>query len=538
MLQNGGDVDDTRPKKAHRIALGGLAECDFLVPVMSVVEEFRKESETICLLQSAARVLNWDQQIIMPATAAATQVRGRQKAVLSRLAHERLVAASFGDLLDRTADALGDEHDCDDALAVAAWRRERRRATSVSAQLVENLALAAAEAFSAWREAKEKSDFAIFEPHLDAMFGLKRQEAHELGFDEHPYDAMLDEFEPGMKASTVRRLFAELQPHLATGVQKIAASSRVATQADGPMDQEYDVNGQELLARQFAQQIGFPAVNRIDVGAHPFCSAASSHDVRLVTRYRPFDLGTAIFATLHEAGHGLYELHSPDRLEYTPLRGGASLGVHESQSRLWENLVGRSESFWKWAYPRLREVYPRQTGGYSAQDYYRAVNRVRPTLIRVEADEVTYSLHVILRFEIEQALLEGEIQARDVPALWNLKMKESMGVDVPDNARGCLQDIHWSDGLVGYFPTYVLGNLIAADLWLLIERDLPDLHSQMSRGEFSPLLDWLITHVYSHASRYEPEVLVGKVLGHGVTIEPFVKYLQAKYSKLYEVDWS
>jgi carboxypeptidase Taq len=260
--------------------------------------------------------------------------------------------------------------------------------------------------------------------------------------------------------------------------------------------------------------------------------------VRLVTRYHARDLSTALFATLHEAGHGLYELHSPDRLEYTPLRGGASLGVHESQSRLWENLVGRSESFWKWAYLQVREVYPRQAGGYTAQDYYEAVNRVRPTLIRVEADEVTYSLHVILRFEIEQALLEGEIQARDVPALWNEKMRLSLGVDVPDDARGCLQDIHWSDGLVGYFPTYVLGNLIAADLWLLIARDIPDIEAQVGRGEFGSLLDWLIEHVYSHASRYEPEVLVAKVLGHGVTIEPFVSYLQTKYSKLYGVDWS
>ena len=260
--------------------------------------------------------------------------------------------------------------------------------------------------------------------------------------------------------------------------------------------------------------------------------------MRLVTRYRPLELPTAIFATMHEAGHGLYELHSPDQLEYTPLRGGASLGVHESQSRLWENLVGRSESFWKWAYPQLRDVFPRQCGGYSSRDLYEAVNRVRPTLIRVEADEVTYSLHVILRFEIEQALIDGDIKAADVPALWNQKMRESLGVDVPDDAQGCLQDIHWSDGLIGYFPTYVLGNLIASDLWLLIARDLPDVEAQMSRGEFAPLLQWLIANVYNHAARFEPEALVHKVLGHGITIEPFVGYLQAKYSKLYDVDWS
>jgi carboxypeptidase Taq len=508
------------------------------LPSMSVIEEFRKESETICLLQNTARVLNWDQQIVMPQTTMASQVRGRQKAVLSKLAHERLVADSFGDLLARVADALGDDKDSDDALTLAAWRRERRRATAVSGALVERLALASSEAFNAWRHAKEASDFSLFEPHLDNMVVLKRQEAQELGYSEHPYDAMLDEFEPGMLGSTVRRLFAELRPHLAEGVRKIAASPRVRALADGPLDQEYEVSGQEVLARRFAQQIGFPAGNRIDVGAHPFCSAASSHDVRLVTRYHPRELPTALFATLHEAGHGLYELHSPDRLEYTPLRGGASLGVHESQSRLWENLVGRSESFWKWAFPQLREVFPRQTGGYAATDFYRAVNRVRPSLIRVEADEVTYSLHVILRFEIEVALIEGLIQAKDVPALWNEKMKESLGVDVPDDARGCLQDIHWSDGLIGYFPTYVLGNLVASDLWLLVQKAIPDVNDQMSRGQFGPLLEWLIANVYGHAGCHEPEVLVNKVLGHGIIIEPFVTYLQSKYSKLYDVDWS
>ena len=504
---------------------------------MSVLEDFRKESETICHLQNASRLLNWDQQIMMPQTSQATGVRGRQKAALSRLAHERMVSPQFGELLERVGDDVSSEPDGDDALSLAFWKRERARATSVSADLVEKLAIAGAESFSAWRQAKERNDFSLFEPHLDEMFELKRQEAHQIGFEDSPYDALLDDFEPGMKTSTVARLFSELRPHLAAGVAKIAVSPKVRALANGPLDQEYEVEGQERLARLFAESIGFPGKNRLDVGAHPFCSSASSHDVRLVTRYWPNELQMALFATLHEAGHGLYELHSPDRLEFTPLRGGASLGVHESQSRLWENLVGRSESFWKWAFPRLQDIFPRQSGGYSSRDYFEAVNRVRPSLIRVEADEVTYSLHVILRFEIEQALVNGEIKAKDVPALWNQKMRESLGVEVPDNTRGCLQDIHWSDGLIGYFPTYVLGNLIASDLWLLIEKAIPDVDQQMARGEFAPLLDWLIANVYSHAGRYTPEVLVNKVLGHGITVGPFVSYLQNKYSKLYGVDW-
>lgn len=505
---------------------------------MTLLEDFRKESETICLLQNTARVLNWDQQIVMPKTVAASGVRGRQKAVLSRLAHERLTAPAFGDLLQRMADHVGKDRESDEALAVAAWLRQRRRAVAVSSDLVERLAMASTEAFSAWREAKERSDFSLFEPHLQRVFELKRQEAEELGYEDHPYDSLLEEFEPGMKTATLQRLFGELRPHLIEGVRQIVASPRFATLTDGPLEQEFEVEGQRRLARRLVDLVGFPGTLRLDEGTHPFCSAASSHDVRLVTRYHPNELGTAIFATLHEAGHGLYEWHSPDRLEYTPLRGGASLGVHESQSRLFENLVGRSEAFWTWAFPQLAEVFPQQTGGYSREDFYRAVNRVRPSLIRVEADEVTYSLHVILRFEIELALLEGVIEARDVPALWNEKIKDSLGLEVPDAARGCLQDIHWSDGLVGYFPTYVLGNLIASDLWTRIQAELPTLEDDLARGHLQPLIGWLSERLYHQAARYTPEELLQRVLGHGIRSQPFLAYLQGKYSRLYQVSWS
>ena len=503
---------------------------------MTLLEEFQKETETICHLQNVSRLLGWDQQIVMPKSA--SPVRGRQQAAMSRLAHERLVADSFADMLKRVEGELGEDTTSDTALTLARWNRERKRATSVSAELVEQLSLAGAASFSAWCEAKERNDFSHFEPHLTKMFGLKRQEAEQLGYEEHPYDPLLDEFEPGITTGTVKRLFSELRTHLAKGVSLIASSPMVARIADGPFDQDYSVSGQKRLARKLTTSVGFPIENRLDVGAHPFCSANSSHDVRLVTRYKADEITTAIFATLHEAGHGLYELHSPDELEYSPLRGGCSLGVHESQSRLWENLVGRSAPFWEWAYPVVREIFPVQAGGYGPEDFHRAANRVRPSLIRVEADEVTYSLHVILRFEIECALIEGTIEAKDIPALWNQKMKESLGVDVPSDAKGCLQDVHWSDGLVGYFPTYVLGNLIASDLWTLLEKDLPQLEADHRRGHFQPLLDWLIDKIYSQASRYEPQTLLQGLTGQSIRVAPFVDYLQKKYSSLYGVDWS
>ncbi|MFA7483482.1 MAG: carboxypeptidase M32 [Vulcanimicrobiota bacterium] len=505
---------------------------------MSVLEAFRKQSETICHLKNARRLLNWDQQIVMTRSPQAVEVRGRQQATLALLAHQKMVSPAFGELLERAADALAGDLDSVDAQSVAHWKRERRRATSVKAELVEELSLAAAEAFDAWRRAKAADDFSVFEPHLTRMFRLKREEARQIGFEGHPYDAMVDEFEPGMTQARLVELFAELRPHLVRGVQLIMDSPWFERVANGPLDQDFPVEAQERFAKFLSEAIGFPAINRLDEGAHPFCSASSSHDVRLVTRYHPDEVGTSIFATLHETGHGLYELHSPNELEFTPLRGGASLGVHESQSRLWENLVGRSEQFWRWVFPRMRGYFPQQLGGYEWRDLHRAVNRVRPSLIRVEADEVTYSLHVILRWELEAALLAGEIEAKDVPALWNQKVEESFGIKVPSDAAGCLQDIHWSDGLVGYFPTYALGNLIASDLWLLIRRDLCEVDEQIARGEFQPLLGWLTENVYTHAARYLPGDLLEKVLGHEVRTGPFVDYLQNKYSILYEVNWS
>lgn len=505
---------------------------------MSVVEELFRKSETICHLQNVSRLLSWDQQIMMPATKETTEVRGRQQAALALVVHERVTSEAFGDVLARAGDELGSESDSDAALVLARWLRLRRRALAVSPDLVERLALAQAEAFDAWRRAKEQSDFKVFCPHLKQIFALKREEAEQIGYCDHPYDAMLDEFEPGMKTQTVTALFHELRGPLADGVAKIMASPFTEALASGPLDQVYPVEGQHRMARRLTAKLGFPAANRLDIGPHPFCSASSSFDVRLVTRYHADEIGTALFATMHEAGHGLYELHSPARLEYTPLRGGCSLGVHESQSRLWENLVGRSRAFWGWAYRELREIYPRETGGYGVEDYYAAANRVRPSLIRVEADEVTYSLHVILRYEIELALLAGELEVEDVPTLWNEKMRSLLGVHVPTDALGCLQDVHWSDALVGYFPTYVLGNLIASDLWRRIEADVPQLTEDLSEGRFERLRTWLIQNLYEHAARYEPEVLLKKVLGHPIEVSPFLQYLKRKYSDLYQVEWS
>ncbi len=503
-----------------------------------LIEEFRTESETLCQLKNISRLLNWDHQIVMPAHKGAAQVRGRQRATLSRLYHQGLTDQRFGELVQRVAELTSDEPEGIDALSAARWIRLRRRASAVSPELVERLSAHESESFSAWREAKEKDDFSIFLPYLDKMFELKREEADQIGYEGHPYDALLDEFEPGMTTAEVTGHFRELRDGLVPIVRALTEAPIDERWTDGPFDQPFPVDGQVRMAALLAHQIGYPEHARIDPGTHPFLSASSSQDVRLVTRYSPDEIGTAIFATLHEGGHALYELNSPFELEYTPLRGGCSLGVHESQARLYENMVGRSAPFWRWFTPRFRELFPEQVSGYDWRDLYRAANRVRPSLIRVEADEVTYSLHIVLRFEIACALVKGEITAAEMPEVWNENMKELLGVKPSSDAEGCLQDIHWGDGLVGYFPTYVLGNLIGAELWSALNEQVPTVSAEMEQGELGSVRDWLDRNLHRHAAKYEPKELMQRVLGGGIRVGPFLDYIRSKYSDLYGVELS
>ena len=499
----------------------------------SKLEQLKQEAEVIWNLKDAKRMLGWDQQVMMPSSGA--PARARHMATIQRVAHERLTADSFHELLKAAEDQVsGLEHEHDDACLVRCLRRHYDRSVCLPASLVQELTETCALSFEAWVKAKADDDYESFKPHFKKVLELKKQVAEQQGYPEHPYDAFLDDFEPGMKASEVRTLFEGFRVPLVDLVRRIRESNAVP--ANGPLEQEFPIELQSKVCNELAVAIGYRLQDgRIDAGPHPFCSASATGDVRLINRFGLRNLPTSVFGTLHEAGHGIYEQCSPPKFDRGPLRGGCSLGVHESQSRMWENFVGRSRPFWKHHFPRMRDLFPTQLTGYSAEDFYRAVNRVRSTFIRVEADEVTYTLHVIMRFEIEMDLVEGKLNVDDVPEVWNAKMQEYLGITPPNDRLGCLQDIHWSDGLIGYFPTYSIGNMIAAQMWDRIEVEIPGLDAQFERGDCTQLLAWLQENVYDHGRKFLPAELVQIATGKKLGFESFQRYLEKKYTEIYQL---
>jgi len=384
-----------------------------------------------------------------------------------------------------------------------------------------------------WVSARKNKSFKEFLPHLKEVFRLTREVAECRGYQEHPYDAVLDEYEPGFTTARLEPLFSGLVEGLTPLIAAIAAQSR---SRPALLQQRFCVEKQREFASYLLAQIGFSFERgRLDRSTHPFCSAQTSSDVRLTDRFAEDQLTMSIFGALHEGGHGLYEQGCPPEWSNTPLGGGVSLGVHESQSRLWENFVGRSLPFWKAYFPRLRELYPLELSGYSAEDFQRAVNWVEPSFIRVEADEVTYTQHIVLRYQLERDIFSGKLEVADVPEAWNQKMESFLGLRPSDDACGCLQDIHWADGLIGYFPTYSLGNLIAAQLWEAVQRDRPQLHEEIAAGQCGPLLRWLQEKIYQHASSIEPTRLIELSTGAPLDHRPFLDYLWGKYSGLYGI---
>lgn len=478
-------------------------------------------------LHGVRSLLGWDQQVLMPPRGSGP--RAQQMATLEHVIHDLIASPRFADALyaAESAPALSDL----DQRYLRRARREHDLAAKVPSRLVEERARATSLAFEAWVHARKEDDFGHFLPHLKEVFRLTRELAEHRGFKGHVYDAMIDEYEPGMTTTQVQSLFEGLLPSLTELVRRIAEQPAPSRRI---VEQSFPEEGQKQFVRYLLEQIGFDfEAGRLDKSAHPFCSGSTSRDVRLTDRFDPRLVTMAIFGGLHEGGHGLYEQGSPSEWDGTPLGGGTSLGVHESQSRLWENLVGRSQPFWQAHFPRMRATFPHQLSGYTTEDFYRAVNYVKPDLIRVEADEVTYTLHIALRFELERGMLDGTLDPADLPDAWNQKMKSYLGVDVPSNRVGCLQDIHWSDGLIGYFPTYSLGNLIASQLWVQIRKALPDLDGMLAQGRCAPLLEWLRTHIHQHASSLSSAEVIASACGGELSSQPFLDYLWDKYGTLY-----
>ncbi len=495
------------------------------------LEQLKRSLAEIQHLEHAAALLDWDQQVNMPAGGA--EARSLQLATLEKMAHELFIADSTGDLL---AKLNPDDYPPDSAEACLIkvvredWEKERK----IPSELVEEMARTTSRAQEVWSTARQENDFASFQPWLAKILELNRRQAELLGWEDHIYDALLDLYEPHMKSNDVARIFNDLSEGLVPLVREI--TSRQAEIDSSFLERDFDVNRQWDFGMRTLEAIGFDLKRgRQDKSTHPFTTNFSRNDVRVTTRLYADNMKSALFSTLHEGGHGLYEQNVASELENTPLGTGTSLGIHESQSRLWENLVGRSEPFWRHYYPQLQELFGAELAGVTVEQFYQAINLVEPSLIRVEADEVTYNLHIFLRFDLERELLSGDLAVADLPEAWNAKMKQYLGIRPGSDADGVLQDVHWSAGLMGYFPTYALGNLLSVQFYLQARQALPDLEEQIGRGEFAPLREWLTENIYRHGRKFHPAELVHRVTGGEISAQPFLDYTREKFGRIYSL---
>lgn len=496
--------------------------------------ELTERLQSTALLESCASVLGWDEQTYMPPGGAGH--RANQLSLLAGMCHERATAPAIGDLLAEVeASPLATPADSAAAANIREARRDYDRSTKLPRRLVEELSHTCTLAQQAWVEARKKSNFKDFLPWLEKIVKLKREEAEAIGYGAGvPYDALLDAFEPGMTSADVTRLFTPMRDELVKLIAAIGASGRHPNREI--IARRYPADAQREFSIAAARQIGFSFdEGRLDTAAHPFCSGFGPGDTRLTTRYDEHHFPGAFFGTLHEAGHGIYE-QGLNRSAYgLPVGVACSLGIHESQSRMWENFVGRSQPFWEHFYPKAQKAFPEALGTTAASEFYWAINDVQPSYIRVEADEATYNLHILLRFDIERPLIAGDLSPADVPGVWNETFTKYFGITPPDDARGCLQDIHWSGGMIGYFPTYALGNMYAAQFFAAANRDNPGLPAAIARGEFTSLKTWLNEKIHRYGRQYRARALVERVTGQSLSPLPLVEHLRQKFAALYKL---
>jgi carboxypeptidase Taq len=485
-------------------------------------ETLRTKLGVVHDLVKTSALLGWDEETMMPVNGAG--VRAEQLATVGRLAHERFISDEIGDLLEELhpyEETL--DRESNEASLIRVARRDFEKLTRVPPELSAEITRTGSHAYASWVEARARSDFERFRPWLEQLVELKRRYVDCFPPADDPYDTLLDDFEPGMKTAQVREIFERLKEEL---VPLIAA---VGSSATPRIKGRFPAEAQRRLSLEIVRRFGFDESGwRLDVAPHPFATSFGPGDIRITTRELDDSLD-GLFATMHECGHGLYESGVDHALQRTFLARGASLGLHESQSRLWENLVGRSRPFWSWFYPRVQETFPSELGAVDEDTWLRSINDVSPSLIRIEADEVSYNLHVILRFELEQRIMAG-LDLRELPSVWNELMSEYLGVDVPDDAHGVLQDKHWSRGGFGYFPTYSLGNVISVQIWERMREDVADVDEQISRGEFGELREWLREHLYRHGRKFMPAEMLERVVGGPIDAEPYLRYLQGKFA--------
>ena len=478
-------------------------------------------------IQYASAVLNWDQETYMPPKGA--EFRAQQLSTLAGIGHELAVSAELGDLLNLLSSdtSLSEKEKRNIKQSLKNYNDNKKYTT----EFVQELSKTISETFQAWQKAKTDNDFSLYAPHLEKLVKLKREECKLLGTFAHPYDALLNQYEPGAKTADLEKLFADVREQLVSFVKKIAAKTQ---NKDAFMFTHFDKQKQWDLGLELLTQMGYDFEGgRQDASSHPFTTNFSSQDVRITTRINETDLNEMIWSCIHEGGHALYEQGLPASEYGLPSGEYVSLGIHESQSRLWENNVGRSLPYWKANYSKLQNAFPENLKDANFEDFYKAMNIVKPSLIRTSADELTYHFHVLIRFEIEKALIEGTIEVKDLPSYWNKKYKEYLGLDVPNDTKGVLQDIHWSHGSFGYFPTYSLGSFYAAQFFKQATKELPGLENEIEKGNMKPLLEWLREKVHKHGKYYSAEELCINITGEKLNFKYFMDYAVDKYSHLY-----
>ncbi|MBS0654934.1 MAG: carboxypeptidase M32 [Verrucomicrobia bacterium] len=480
-------------------------------------------------LQGISSLLSWDQETYMPEMA--SPIRAKQCELLAELAHDIKTSSEFEKTLNRVIDiASGDIKEkgltAPQEAAAKVYRRDFVRDRKLPTAFVQEFALVTSEAIPVWQKAKIGNDFASFEPTLEKIISLVRKKADFLGYDKHPYDALLEEYEPGCTTAQIGDIFEKVQEKLTALLKHISEKPTI-----GDFDIPAPESEQMEICQLLLGHIGYDFKRgRIDISSHPFSSSYHPYDSRITTRAESHGIVSQILTTLHEAGHSFYDMGRSVAAQGTPLGDPISHGIHESQSRLWETRIGRSLPFWQFFYPLLQKRFPQALVGISIDDFYKKINIVKPTLIRTDADEVTYPLHVILRFEIEKELTSGALKVKELPDRWRAGMKKLLMVEPKNDTEGCLQDIHWSMGAFGYFPTYSLGNIYAAQLFETFAKDHPDWESNVRNGQFAFIKEWLSDAVWQHGRRYNGEELIRKVTGKVLTHEPFINYLTAKYS--------
>jgi len=492
-------------------------------------ENFLKAAKNLADLGHAQALLSWDQETYMPPKG--TAQRASSLGTLAGIHHAQLTDDAFVQTVKALKDA---ELKGDEAINVQEIARIQERALKIPTELVVELNETQSLAHEAWIKAREDSDFGHFAPWLEKVLGLQKEIAERVGYEGSIYNAFLDEYEPHTRAEDVAPVLHALKDRLVPLAERIGATGKKP--AAGILDQDFSIDQQEAFGRRVMADLGFDLeAGRLDIAVHPFCSGLSRSDVRLTTRYSVDKMEESLFGIIHETGHGLYEQGLPEDAAGLPLCSSISLGIHESQSRLWENMVGRGRPFWTYYLPILKEHFPGQLDGVDLEAFYAAVNQVEPSFIRVEADEVTYNLHILLRFELEQALVEDRVSIADLPELWNARMEEYLGLKPENAAQGVLQDVHWSFGLIGYFPTYSLGNLYAAQFFQQAQKDMPGLDDDLAAGRLAGLKGWLNEKVHRRGRRVNAGELVREVTGEELSADYFMDYLEGKFGDLYGV---